>query len=526
MNNEQNDEVSDTTEADSTSTAGYKKIIKQKNFNENMGKYTGFLEFERELPQKRPASERVNDYNEFVKRYSEEKLNQQSARCMNCGIPFCHNGCPLGNLIPDFNDAIYRKNWLEAYEILSSTNNFPEFTGRICPAPCESACVLGINQPAVTIEEIEKHVIEIAFDKGYVKPKTTVVRTGKKIAVIGSGPAGLAAAAQLNYAGHTVIVYERDDAPGGLLRYGIPDFKLEKWVVDRRIALLEEEGVQFKCNVEVGVNQSINDLLREYNAIVLAGGSTIPRDLDIPGRELKGVHFAMDFLKQQNKRVSERPVAGEDIFATGKNVVVIGGGDTGSDCVGTSNRHKAKSITQFELLPQPPSDRLLHMPWPTFPMVLKVSSSHEEGCNRHWAIATKEFIGDGDGKLKALKVVDLEWKTGEDGRATQFVAVPGSEREIPCELALLAMGFVHPQKQELLEELGIALDEKGNVKADENHYQTNILKIFSAGDMRRGQSLVVWAISEGRECARKVDEYLMGVSFLESKDKSLMQIQA
>lgn len=488
-----------------------------------MGKPTGFLEFERELPAKRPSEERVSDYKEFVERFGDRQLNQQAARCMDCGIPFCHNGCPLGNLIPDFNDAVYRQNWLEAYEILSETNNFPEFTGRICPAPCESACVLGINRPPITIEEIEKHIIEIAFDKGFVKARKPNVRTGKRVAIIGSGPAGLAAAAQLNYAGHVVTVFERDDAPGGLLRYGIPDFKLEKWVIDRRIALMEEEGVQFKCNAHVGVTVSINDLLREFHALLLAGGATIPRNLDIPGRELKGVHFAMDFLKQQNKRVGNRQVEGDDIFASGKNVVVIGGGDTGSDCVGTSNRHGAGSITQFELLPKPPDERTTYMPWPTYPMTLKVTSSHEEGAHRHWAIATKEFLGDDAGTLRALKVVELEWKV-IDGRATQFVEVPHSEREIPCELALLAMGFVHPQHEGLLNESGVALDERGHVKATEKEYQTNISKIFSAGDMRRGQSLVVWAISEGRESARKVDEYLMGTSLLETKDQNLLSL--
>jgi glutamate synthase (NADPH/NADH) small chain len=485
-----------------------------------MAKTTGFLEFTRELPEKRPVEERIDDYREFVHRFSDEKLNQQAARCMDCGIPFCHNGCPLGNFIPDFNDAVYKQNWQEAYNILSSTNNFPEFTGRICPAPCESACVLGINQPPITIEEIEKHIIEIAFDKGFVKPHKPAYRSGKKIAVVGSGPAGLAAAAQLNYAGHSVTVFERDDAPGGLLRYGIPDFKLEKWVIDRRIAILEEEGVMFRCNANVGVNVSINDLLREYHSIVLAGGSTIPRDLNIPGRELNGIHFAMDFLKQQNKRVSNREFKEKDILATGKNVIVIGGGDTGSDCIGTSNRHKAKSITQFELLPKPPEDRTPAMPWPTYPMILKVTSSHEEGSDRKWAIATKEFIGDGKGNLKALKVVDLEWKYNEEGRAAQFVEVAGTEREMPCDLALLAMGFVHPQHEGMINELGVDLDDRGNVKATEKNYQTNIAKIFTAGDMRRGQSLVVWAISEGRECARKVDEYLSGTSSLEAKDAS------
>ncbi|MCW3081990.1 glutamate synthase subunit beta [Segetibacter sp.] len=474
-----------------------------------MGKPTGFLEFTRELPKKRPVEERLHDYDEFVHLYEEERLNNQAARCMDCGIPFCHNGCPVGNLIPDFNDAIYRKSWKEAYEILSATNNFPEFTGRICPAPCESSCVLGINQPAVTIEEIEKHVIEIAFQKGYVQPFKGIVRTGKKVAVVGSGPAGLAAAAQLNYAGHTVTVYERDDSPGGLLRYGIPDFKLEKWVVERRLKIMEEEGVTFKCNAEVGVNISMNDLLRNNHAIVLAGGSTIPRDLKIPGRDLNGVAFAMDFLKQQNKRVSNKPAINE-LIATEKNVVVIGGGDTGSDCVGTSNRHGANSVTQFELMPMPPASRTPFMPWPTYPMVLKTTSSHEEGAARQWAVSTKEFIGDENGNLKALKIVDLEWKLTPDGRPAQFVEIAGSEREIPCELALLAMGFLHPQHAGLISELGVELDERGNVKANEKMYQTNIQKVFSAGDMRRGQSLVVWAIAEGRECAAKVDEFLAG----------------
>ena len=487
-----------------------------------MGKPTGFIEFNRELPGKRLPQERINDYNEFVERLPEQKLNQQAARCMNCGVPFCHSGCPLGNIIPEFNDAVYRKSWEEAYEILSATNNFPEFTGRICPAPCESACVLGINQPPVTIEEIEKHIIEIAFDKGFVKVKKSNLKSGKKIAVIGSGPAGLAAATQLNYAGHTVTVYERDDAPGGLLRYGIPDFKLEKWVIDRRIKLMEEEGITFKCNANVGVDVSINNLLRENNAVVLAGGSTVPRNLNIEGRELKGVHFAMEFLKQQNKRVGDKTFSETPIIAKDKHVVVIGGGDTGSDCVGTSNRQGAKSITQFELMPKPPETRTENMPWPQYPMLLKTTSSHEEGAVRQWAVATKKFIGNDKGELVKILIVDLEWKIGADGKAAGFEEVKGSEREIPCDLVFLAMGFLHPQHEGLINQMEVELDERGNVKATEKTYQTNIQKVFTAGDMRRGQSLVVWAISEGRESARQVDTYLMGSSILESKDQSCL----
>jgi glutamate synthase (NADPH/NADH) small chain len=496
-----------------------------------MGKPTGFIEFIRVSPTKIKADERVSNFKEFVKPFEAAELNKQAARCMNCGVPFCHHGCPLGNVIPEFNDAVYKESWQEAYEILTSTNNFPEFTGRICPAPCESSCVLGINQPPVSIEEIEKHIIEIAFEKGYVKPIIPNLRTGKKIAIIGSGPAGLAAAAQLNQAGHTVVVFERDEKPGGLLRYGIPDFKLEKSVIDRRIKVMEEEGITFRCNANVGVNVNMNDLLREYNSIVLAGGSTVPRDLTIPGRDYKGVHYAMHFLKQQNKIVDgsnplsnshiESNIWDEEISAKGKHVVVIGGGDTGSDCVGTSNRQGAEHITQFELLPKPPDSRNQFMPWPTYPMVLKTTSSHEEGCDRQWAIATKEFIGNEEGELTALKTVELEWKT-EDGKASRFVERPGSEKIIPCDLVLLAMGFVAPQKEGMLEGLDVEMDDRGNVKATEKEYKTSISKIFVCGDMRRGQSLVVWAISEGRECARKVDEFLMGASMLESKDRSLL----
>ncbi|MCX6289134.1 MAG: glutamate synthase subunit beta [Bacteroidetes bacterium] len=486
-----------------------------------MGKPTGFKEFTRELPSKLPIAERKKNYKEFVELLPDQKLNEQSARCMNCGVPFCHNGCPLGNIIPEFNDAVYRKEWKDAYEILISTNNFPEFTGRICPAPCESACVLGINQPAVTIEEIEKHIIEIAFEKGFVTPRKPTVRTGKKVAVIGSGPAGLATAAQLNYAGHEVTVFERDPKPGGLLRFGIPDFKLDKTVVERRIAILEEEGIQFICNANVGVNVRVNDIMRDYHAVVLAGGSTIPRDLTIPGRDLKGVHYAMEFLKQQNKRVSNITLEEQDIKATKKNVVVIGGGDTGSDCVGTSNRHEAKSVTQFELLPKPPEARAEYMPWPTYPMILKTTTSHEEGADRIWGVATKAFIGDKEGNLKALQIVDLEWTSSADGRPSKFTEKEGSIREIPCELALLAMGFLHADPAGIINELDVALDERGNVKATEQNYKTNIAKVFTAGDMRRGQSLVVWAISEGRECARQVDIFLTGSTLLASKDASL-----
>src|ERR1700761_8766396 len=393
-----------------------------------MGKVTGFQEFDRIMPEKVSPAERVKNYNEFESLYSHEELNHQSARCMDCGIPFCHSGCPLGNIIPEFNDAVYNKNWEEAYQVLASTNNFPEFTGRICPAPCESACVLGINKPPVAIEEIEKHIIEIAYSKNLVKPVAPIIKTGKKVAVVGSGPAGLAAAAQLSKAGHKVTIYERDDKPGGLLRYGIPDFKLEKWVVERRVKVMEDDGVVFKLNTEIGKDVAPDELIRNNDAVVLAGGSTIPRDLNIPGRELKGIYFAMDFLKQQNKRVSNTGFDAEDILATGKDVIVIGGGDTGSDCVGTSNRQGASSIKQFELMVQPPKERTQHMPWPTYPMLLKNTSSHEEGADRFWGVNTEEFIGDENGELKALKVVDVSWEIDGMGRAIKFSRVEGSER--------------------------------------------------------------------------------------------------
>ena len=484
-----------------------------------MGKVTGFKEYDRELPKKIAPAERLENYNEFVQEYPPEKLNEQAARCMNCGIPFCHSGCPLGNVIPEFNDAVYQGRWEEAYLILASTNNFPEFTGRICPAPCEAACVLGINKPPVTIEEIEKHIIEIAFKKGFVKANTPILRSGKTVAVIGSGPAGLAAAAQLNKAGHSVTVYERDDRPGGLLRYGIPDFKLEKSVIDRRLAVMEEEGITFVCNVEVGMKGDMKQFIDEHDAVIMAAGSTIPRNLNIPGRDFKGIHFAMDFLKQQNKIVSNIPFTGERISATEKDVIVIGGGDTGSDCVGTSNRQHANTVKQFELMVQPPADRNINMPWPTYPMLLKTTSSHEEGCERFWGINTKAFLGNENGDLRAILVSDVSWELDPMGRPVKFIELEGSEREIPCQLILLAMGFLHPQHHGLVDNTGLELDARGNVKAEEGQYQTSVHKVFAAGDMRRGQSLVVWAISEGREAARKADEFLMGRTYLPSKDR-------
>lgn len=486
-----------------------------------MGKPTGFLEVKRELPEKRDYKERIKDYYEVEGEVDETLTGKQASRCMDCGTPFCHHGCPLGNNIPEFNDAVYQGNWKLAYDILISTNNFPEFTGRICPAPCEASCVLGINKPAVTIEYIEKSIIEKAFAEGFVTPRIPSTRTGKKVAVVGSGPAGLAAAAQLNYAGHSVTVFERADAPGGLLRYGIPDFKLDKRVLDRRLEVMKAEGVKFQCNANVGVNVKMKKLKDEFDAILLTGGSTIPRDLPIPGRNLNGIHFAMEFLTQQNQRVSDKKISGSDIWATGKHVIVIGGGDTGSDCVGTSNRHKAKSITQIEIMPKPPKDRTESMPWPNWPMILRTSSSHEEGCDRHWSIVTKEFVDDGKGNVKGLKVIDVEWKA-VNGKM-QFNEVAGSEREIPCDLALLAMGFLHPQHEGILKQLSVDLDERGNVKA--NNYQTSVEGVFAAGDMRRGQSLVVWAISEGREAARAVDQYLGdGVSLLEAKEVGTLSL--
>lgn len=498
-----------------------------------MGKPTGFLEFDRELPKKRPIDERIHDYKEIETAHSEENSRNQAARCMDCGIPFCHNGCPLGNIIPEFNDAVYDNNWGLAYELLTSTNNFPEFTGRICPAPCEASCVLGINKPPVAIEFIEKSIIEKAFEMNLVKPSIPRKRTGKKVAIIGSGPAGLAASAQLNQAGHTVTLFERADQIGGLLRYGIPDFKLEKSVIDRRLAVMEQEGIEFKTNVEVGKNVHVDELLRDFDAVVLTTGSTVPRDLKIEGRQLKGVHYAMEFLSQQNKRVASIQTEIDhqglgykngDLLATDKNVVVIGGGDTGSDCVGTSNRHGAKSITQIELLPMPPADRDSSTPWPNWPMMLRTSTSHEEGADRKWSINTKAFIGDEEGKLKALKIVKLDWQKDPETGRLSMQEVVGSETEIPCELALLAAGFLHPQQQGLLNDLGLEFDDRGNIRTNKYQSATNE-KVFAAGDCRRGQSLVVWAISEGREAARAVDEYLMGESLLEAKAVSMLTPQ-
>jgi len=474
-----------------------------------MGDIKGFMKFDRELPGKRDPKTRVNDYKEIYVEYPEEKTLNQAARCMDCGIPFCHEGCPLGNIIPDFNDAVYKEEWKEAYEILSSTNNFPEFTGRICPAPCEKACVLGINNDPVTIEHIEKSIAEKAYEEGWVKPEENIQRTGKKVAVVGSGPAGLAAADQLNKAGHNVTLFERNDKVGGLLQYGIPDFKLEKWIVERRVQIMEQSGVTVRTSTDVGVDITHQDLVDQHDAVVLCGGSTIPRDLPIPGRELKGVHYAMDFLEQRNRQVAgQTKFDHELISATDKNVVVIGGGDTGADCVGTSNRDQANSITQIELLSKPPASRSESTPWPLWPMELRTSSSHEEGCDRKWAILTKEFVGNDRGELTGVKLVDIEWTYDKKQGRSTFKEVDGSERTIPCELALLAVGFIHPQHEGLVNDLKVKLTDQGNV-ADRN-YKTTIDKVFVAGDMRRGQSLVVWAISEGREAAIEVDKFLTG----------------
>lgn len=485
-----------------------------------MGKATGFLEFGRELPKKIDPAERIKNNKEFVLNQEfGKKINQQASRCMDCGVPFCHNGCPIGNIIPEFNDAVYRDSWEEAWNILSSTNNFPEF-GRVCPAPCETACVLGINQDPITICNIEKTIVERAYQEGYAKPKTPRSRTGKTVAIIGSGPAGLAAAEQLNAAGHSVTVFERDEKVGGLLRFGIPDFKLGMDVIDRKINLMEQAGVKFVVNAHIGVDINAQQLRQEFDAVLLTGGSTVPRDLSIPGRDLKGVYFAMQFLAQNNRRANGMDLKGEEIHAKGKHVVVIGGGDTGSDCVGTSNRHGAASITQVEIMPIPPQKRPVNMPWPQYPMILRTSTSHEEGCERHWNILTKEFIGNEQGEVTGLRIADIVWKDAAPGERPSFDEVVGSERVIPCDMAFLAMGFLHPEPHGVLAQLGIKLDERGNVATQD--FATNQKGVFAAGDMRTGQSLVVRCINEGRECARAVDTFLMGNTHLEAKADSLM----
>ena len=485
-----------------------------------MGRITGFLEFERQSEATEAPAERKRHWREFIRQLDDEPARLQAARCMDCGIPFCHHGCPVNNLIPDFNDLVYRQDWKCALDVLHSTNNFPEFTGRICPAPCEAACTLNIADDPVGIKSIEHKIIDRGWQEGWVTPQPPARKTGKCVAIVGSGPSGLACAQQLARAGHAVTVFEKNDRAGGLLRYGIPDFKLEKSHIDRRVDQMRMEGVTFRTSVHVGDPESATGagkvetlsparLRQDFDAVVMAGGAETPRDLPVPGRELPGVHFAMDFLPQQN-RVNAGDRVGRPIHAAGKHVVVIGGGDTGSDCVGTCNRQGASSVTQFELLPQPPQQENRPLVWPYWPLKLRTSSSHEEGCRRDWSVATKRFNDDGKGRVKSLAVVRLEWK---DGKA---VEIPGSEFEIRAELVLLAMGFVSPT-QKVLDAFGVDRDARGNAKAATDGpagYRTNVDKVFAAGDMRRGQSLVVWAIREGRQCARAVDEYLMGTSAL------------
>ncbi|MHB8353379.1 MAG: glutamate synthase subunit beta [Burkholderiales bacterium] len=476
-----------------------------------MGKTTGFMEIKRQDPSSLPPSERVGFYREFTLPLAEADVSRQGARCMDCGIPFCQTGCPVNNIIPDWNDLVYRGYWKEALDTLHSTNNFPEFTGRICPAPCEAACVLNINDDAVAIKNIEHTIIDKGWEAGWVTPQIAPHRTGRRVAVIGSGPAGLAAAQQLARAGHAVVVFEKNDRIGGLLRYGIPDFKMEKHLIDRRMMQMQAEGVEFRTSQHVGVTLEASALLADFDAVVLTGGSEQPRDLTVPGRELDGVHFAMSFLPQQNKRNAGDEVTNQ-ILATGKHVVVIGGGDTGSDCVGTSIRQGAASVTQFELMPRPPEKENKPLVWPNYPMKLRTSSSQEEGCNRDWSVATKAFKGS-NGRLEKLQVVRLEWKQDGNGQMTMS-EITGSEFEIKADLVLLAMGYLHPVHAGLLQQLGVALDARGNVAANTEQYQTSLPKVFTAGDMRRGQSLVVWAIREGRQVARAVDEFLMGSSSL------------
>ena len=482
-----------------------------------MGKPTGFLEYDRRDRRYQPVADRVVHYREFVIPLSVEQVREQGARCMDCGIPFCHQGCPVNNLIPEWNDLVYRDDWKRAIEVLHSTNNFPEFTGRICPAPCEEACTLNLDDTPVTIKTIECAIVDRAWEEGWIRPQVAQRRTGKQVAVVGSGPAGLACAQQLARAGHNVDVYEKADRIGGLLRYGIPDFKMEKHHIDRRIAQMRTEGVQFHTLTHVGVDVPVSQLQSDYDALVLAGGSEHPRDLPVPGRELDGVHFAMDFLVRNSKRVQGVHIPDEDfISAQDKHVLVIGGGDTGSDCIGTSIRHGARSVTQVEIMDRPPEKPNKGLTWPEWPQRMRTSSSHEEGCERMWSIATKAFIDDGNGRVKAARVVTVQWEKGADGRM-QMQEVPGTEREIRCDLVLLAMGFVHPVHEGMLAQLqegsGLELDPRGNVQGStegEKAYHTSVDGVFAAGDMRRGQSLVVWAIREGRQCAHAVDQWLMG----------------
>ncbi len=470
-----------------------------------MGKTSGFLEYAREVPERRPVTERINDWFEIYNPFPEDKIRLQGARCMDCGIPFCHTGCPVSNIIPDWNDLVWHGRWREASRVLHSTNNFPEFTGRICPAPCEAACVLGINEPAVTIKNIEKTIVDRAWDEGWIVPEPPPYKTGKSVAVVGSGPAGLAAAQQLARAGHAVTVFEKADRIGGLLRYGIPNFKMEKHLIDRRIDQMRAEGVEFIVNAHVGQDIRSDELRSRFDAVVLAGGAEHPRDLKVPGRELKGIHFAMDFLPQSNK-VCHGDTVVDQILATGKRVVIIGGGDTGADCLGTSHRHKAAHISQFELMPKPPEERSPQTPWPLWPMQLRVESSHEEGGIRDWSVSTVRFSGDEDGNVRKLHGVRV-------GAPPRFEAVPDSEFEMDVDLVLLAMGFSGPVRGGLLDALGVALDARGNVATDQK-YMSSVPGVFAAGDTRRGQSLVVWAIAEGRKAARSVDEFLTGSSKL------------
>lgn len=481
-----------------------------------MGKTTGFMEYKRVDESYDAVDKRLKHYKEFTIPVKEKELQNQGARCMDCGIPFCHSGCPLGNLIPDFNDNVYRGNWEKAAKILHSTNNFPEFTGRLCPAPCEQACVLGINEDPVSIENIEKNIVETAFNKGWIKAQVPANRTEKTIAVVGSGPSGLAAAQQLNRAGHLVTVFERDAKIGGLLRYGIPDFKLEKSVIDRRIDVLEEEGIVFKSNTNVGVDVTVEELKTNFDAVLLCGGATARRVLPVDGVDLKGVYQAMDFLKLNNEYVDGLKSFDDIISAKGKNVIVIGGGDTGSDCIGTSNRHGAQSVTNFEILDKPTEGRPAHQPWPFWPMKMKTSSSHQEGVERHWSVSTKKFIGDKNGQLTALVTCEVEW-IFKEGERPQLKELPGTEKTWSCDMVLLALGFTGPGSQ-LVDQLGVETDFRTNVKATTKDYKTSTPGVFAAGDIRRGQSLIVWAISEGRQAAHHIDAFLMGLSDLPLKD--------